>query len=76
MIRATSMASNAPWKSRPSNSPELISWPYSPQAASHSAATSSPRLVRTTALNGRLYFLANSKSRSSWAGTAITAPSP
>ena len=47
-----------------------------PYASCQGAGLVSPELVRTTDLTGRLYLWANSKSRSSWAGTAITAPSP
>jgi hypothetical protein len=48
-------------------------------SAYHSAQASwlkvSPSTA-TTCLIGRLYLRAKAKSRSSWAGTAITAPSP
>ena len=61
----------------PSHGPECTRTP-SFDTASVSAASSgtSPPAGATTTRIGSRYFRANSKSRSSWAGTAMTAPVP
>jgi len=72
------MASIAARELSPENSPEFTVTPYSLYAAIHGARTSSyaPRAERTTVVTGSAWLEANSKSRSSWPGTPMTAPSP
>ena len=60
---------------RPSNSPELTATPSSASAWVMGCADSRPSRD-TTWMMGRSNFFANSKSRSSWAGTAMMAPVP
>ncbi len=69
------MASKAASEVRPSNWPLLTSLPLAVNA-SLARSMVSPAAGSITCLIGKSYFRANSKSRWSWAGTAITAPEP
>ena len=72
------MASRACSEGRPLNDPESARTPYSVKAfwAVAGSNESSSSEGRTTNRMGSSNFLANSKSRWSCAGTAITAPVP
>ena len=60
----------------PSNAPERTRRPGPSCAAVIAAGSSASPSGCTTTATGRPYVRANSKSRWSWAGTAITAPVP
>ena len=61
---------------RPSYSPEFTRLPSPAWASVIVAASLDVPSSATTIVTGRSYFRANSKSRSSWPGTPITAPVP
>ena len=60
----------------PLNSFEFTKTPSSVYAFVISLGFNSLSTGEITTFNGKLYFLANAKSLSSWVGTAITAPVP
>ncbi len=72
------MASTAAARPRPSYLPEFTQRPFSLSAYHSCQASSENGLpgMSMTCLIGSAYFFAKWKSRSSCAGTAITAPSP
>ena len=70
------MASLAAALAMPVNWPESTRTPSSSYAAVRLSALSSCPGGWITTWMGKSYFWANSKSRWSWAGTAITAPVP
>ena len=60
----------------PSSGPESTMTPASTYASTMWSTTSGSPAGWMTTRMGISYFFANSKSRWSWAGTAITAPVP
>src|ERR1700685_1229688 len=75
-LKSDATASTAAWKFNPSYGPEFTQRPCSAYQGCHAFTEYLRPSTSMTVLIGSLYFLANSKSRSSCAGTPMTAPSP
>jgi len=74
--RSRAIASTAASWSRPSKAPEFTQRPYSAYQGCQASVEYGRPSTSMTGTIGSPYFFANAKSRSSWPGTPITAPSP